>query len=86
MHVPWVLGMRTVASISTTGIPQKSLIDHGLHSFWSHVVRVGWWWSLSPSGSDHDLSNHKRQKPGPDVYGQSLAALPSQSAVSKNGS
>nr|GFC28994.1 hypothetical protein [Tanacetum cinerariifolium] len=23
--------------------------------FWSHVVRVGWW-SLSPSGSGHDLS------------------------------
>nr|GEV16468.1 hypothetical protein [Tanacetum cinerariifolium] len=60
MHVPWVLGMRTVASISATGIPQKILIDHGLYSFWSHVVRVGWWWSLSPSGSDHDLSNHKR--------------------------
>nr|GFD62477.1 hypothetical protein [Tanacetum cinerariifolium] len=32
--------MRTVASISATGIPQKSLIDHGLYSFWSHVVRV----------------------------------------------
>nr|GEX45873.1 hypothetical protein [Tanacetum cinerariifolium] len=40
MHVPWVLCMRTVASISATGISQKSLIDHGLHSFWSYVVRV----------------------------------------------
>nr|GFC62051.1 hypothetical protein [Tanacetum cinerariifolium] len=59
MHVPWVLCMRTVASIFATVIPQKSLIDHGLHSFWSHVVRVvrvGWWWSMSPSGSGHDLS------------------------------
>nr|GEY92060.1 hypothetical protein [Tanacetum cinerariifolium] len=59
MHVPWVLCMRTVASISATGIPQKSLIDHGLHSFWSHIVRVvwvGWWCNLSPSGSGHDLS------------------------------
>nr|GFC72712.1 hypothetical protein [Tanacetum cinerariifolium] len=64
MHVPWVLGMRTVVSISATEIPQKSLIDHGLHSFWSYVVRVA----------------------GPDVHGQSLAALPSQSAVSENGS
>nr|GFA02542.1 retrovirus-related Pol polyprotein from transposon TNT 1-94 [Tanacetum cinerariifolium] len=54
VHVPWVLCMRTVASIFATGIPQKSLIDHGLHSFWSHVVRVGWWCILSPSGSGHD--------------------------------
>nr|GFA84918.1 hypothetical protein [Tanacetum cinerariifolium] len=51
MHVPWVLCMRTVASISATGIPHKCLIDQA----------------------------------GPDVHGQSLAALPSQSAVSKTG-
>ncbi|GJY06666.1 hypothetical protein Tco_0373720 [Tanacetum coccineum] len=60
--------MRTVASISIGGVSQKSLINHSLNRFWSHVVWVDVVRESLPSV--------------PDAYGQSLEALPSQPAAS----
>ncbi|GJT85229.1 hypothetical protein Tco_1066946 [Tanacetum coccineum] len=41
LHIPSVIPVRTVASISIGGVSQKSLINHSLDGFWSHVVWVG---------------------------------------------
>ncbi|GJX28710.1 hypothetical protein Tco_0236789 [Tanacetum coccineum] len=41
LHVPSVIPVRTVASISIGGVSQKSLVNHCLDGFWSHVVWVG---------------------------------------------
>nr|GEW64139.1 putative reverse transcriptase domain-containing protein [Tanacetum cinerariifolium] len=65
LHIPLVILMRTVASISVDGVSQKGLIDHSLNGFWSHVVWVGVvrksTWSLSCHRC-HDLSKSQESK------------------------
>ncbi|GKC87815.1 hypothetical protein Tco_1148464, partial [Tanacetum coccineum] len=41
LHMPSVILVRTVASLSIGGVSQKSLVNHCLDGFWSHVVWVG---------------------------------------------
>ncbi|GKF16465.1 hypothetical protein Tco_0061383, partial [Tanacetum coccineum] len=41
LHMPSIILVRTVASISIGGVSQKSLVNHCLDGFWSHVVWVG---------------------------------------------
>ncbi|GJW25938.1 hypothetical protein Tco_0039749 [Tanacetum coccineum] len=41
LHIPSVIPMRTVACVSIGGVSLKSLINHSLDGFWSHVVWVG---------------------------------------------
>nr|GEY08034.1 hypothetical protein [Tanacetum cinerariifolium] len=110
LHIPSVILVRTVASISVGGVSLKGLIDHRLNGFCSHVVRVGVVRNSTRSFSCHrchDLSKSQESKcepaccpslvsclpllgeslPSvPDVYGQSLKALLSQSAASENES
>nr|GEU86136.1 retrotransposon protein, putative, Ty3-gypsy subclass [Tanacetum cinerariifolium] len=41
LHVPSVILVRTVGSVSIGGVSQKGLINHSLNRLWSHVVWVG---------------------------------------------
>ncbi|GJT53715.1 hypothetical protein Tco_0988769 [Tanacetum coccineum] len=51
LHVPSVILVRTMASISIGGVSQKSLVNHCLDGFWSHVVWVGVINRASPKAS-----------------------------------
>ncbi|GKD79114.1 hypothetical protein Tco_1341735, partial [Tanacetum coccineum] len=41
LHIPLVIPVRTVACFSISEVSLKSLINHSLDRFWSHVVWVG---------------------------------------------
>ncbi|GJY26426.1 hypothetical protein Tco_0401152 [Tanacetum coccineum] len=76
-----------MASVSIGRVSHKSLINHSLNGFWSHVVWVGVVrWGIRPGCPPifiSCLSSLEESLPYvPYVYGQSLAALPSQSAAS----
>ncbi|GJR18161.1 hypothetical protein Tco_0966688 [Tanacetum coccineum] len=81
--------MSTMASVSIGGVSQKSLINHSLNGFWSHVVWVGVVRRvLTTRPACHSslvscLSSLGKSLPSvPYVYGQSLEALLSQPTAS----